>query len=291
MNASDDFLTLVVTTHFLAAAMKKLGMETLEDTPNLEDFNANSWMATNSDRKSTFYTFCQELIEEHVNFSLTCKSNDSSDGVLCYAKEVMSLGIFYLNYKDTIREGDGEWLVLCSKYLMPIFRVANQRNYTGEIFQLLHSYYFLLSPRQSHQLIWNRFVNVHGIRGRNIACDLHMEHLNRVCKEAIKGVGANKTEEVIQKVGKVVGVLASVTQNFDKQVLGDQVSHGHHQVAEYGKDKKLILNELLNQAHTFNEQEGRVHTHFKHLIKKQSIFMNVNMKDFKSWINKRVIKK
>ena len=45
-----------------------------------------------------------------------------------------------------------------------------------------------------------------------------MEHLNRVCKEAIKGVGANKTSETVQRVGKVVGVLADVTKNFDESV-------------------------------------------------------------------------
>ena len=58
----------------------------------------------------------------------------------------MSLGILYLNYEDTIREGDREQIVLCVKYLLPIFRASNRRNYTGEMFQLLYSYYFLLSP-------------------------------------------------------------------------------------------------------------------------------------------------
>ena len=35
-------------------------------------------------------------------------------------------------------------------------------------------------------------LNVHGQCGRNISCDLHMEHLNRVVKTAIKGLGTNK---------------------------------------------------------------------------------------------------
>ena len=52
---------------------------------------------------------------------------------------------------------------------------------------MLYSYYYTLSPRQSQQLLWSRSVNMHGQQGRNVACDLHMEHLNRVCKEAIKG--------------------------------------------------------------------------------------------------------
>ena len=84
---------------------------------------------------------------------------------------------------------------------------------------MLMSYYFPLSVRQAHQLIWSRLiVNVHGLQGRNVACDLHMEHLNSVCKEAIEGVGSNKIEDVVQRVGKVVGVLADVTKNFDKML-------------------------------------------------------------------------
>lgn len=200
-NASDDFFTLVVVTHFLASAMKKLGMKTLEDIPVHEEFNANSWMATNADRRSSLYSFCQELIADHVSFSLSIKSSSTDDGVLNYAKELMSLGIFYINFKDAIREGSGERVLLCWKYLFPLFRVTNRRNYTCEVFSMLYSYYFTLSPRQAHQLLWSRFVNIHGLIGRNIPCDLHMEHLNRVCKDAIKGVGANKTVETIQRVG------------------------------------------------------------------------------------------
>ena len=30
------------------------------------------------------------------------------------------------------------------------------------------------------QLLWSRFVNVHGLPGHNIAGDLHMEHLNHI---------------------------------------------------------------------------------------------------------------
>lgn len=196
VNAADDFFTLVVTTHFLACTMKKLGLKTLEDIPVLENFNANSWMATKDERRSQIYSFCRKLIDDHVSFSLSIDSSSSSssmDGILNYANELMSLGIFYINFKDATREGDGERLFLCSKYLFPLFRVTNRRNYTCEVFSMLHSYFFTLSQRQAHQLMWSRFVNVHGKIGRNVACDLHMEHLNCVCKEAVKAVGANKT--------------------------------------------------------------------------------------------------
>ncbi len=41
----------------------------------------------------------------------------------------------------------------------------------------------LNSPRQAQELIWNRCVNTHNAPGRNIPCDLHQEHLNRIVKD------------------------------------------------------------------------------------------------------------
>ena len=59
--------------------------------------------------------------------------NCSRDGVVNYAKELMSLGIFYLNYKDAVREGDGERVLVCWKYLLPLFKVSDRRNYSLEV--------------------------------------------------------------------------------------------------------------------------------------------------------------
>ena len=36
--------------------------------------------------------------------------------------EVLSLGLFYLEFKDAIREGDGLRVLRCYKYLLPLFR-------------------------------------------------------------------------------------------------------------------------------------------------------------------------
>ena len=55
---------------------------------------------------------------------------------------------------------------------------------------MLCQYKFKLTPRQSAELLYNHFVNVHGLPGMNIPVDLHQEHLNRVCKDAVFGLGA-----------------------------------------------------------------------------------------------------
>ncbi len=54
-----------------------------------------------------------------------------------------------------------------------------------------------MSPRQSAELLWSRFINYRGILGHNIPNDLHMEHLNRLIKTSLKGLGANNTQGYI----------------------------------------------------------------------------------------------
>ncbi len=50
----------------------------------------------------------------------------------------------------------------------------------------------------------------------NIACDLFMEHLNRMVKDAVSGLGSNKTPKALVRIGKVVGTLDEVLKKFDE---------------------------------------------------------------------------
>lgn len=126
--------------------------------------------------------------------------------MLQYACEVMSLGLLFMNYRDAIKEGDGERVMICWKFMLPIYKATGRKNYAIEAFHAI-SNCKLLPPRQAHQLIWSRFVNVHGkgIPGNNIPCDLYVEHLNRLCKECVRNLGANKTEKAICRFSKMYG--------------------------------------------------------------------------------------
>ena len=57
----------------------------------------------------------------------------SSDDVINHSNDVISLGLFYSNYKDAVKEGDGQRIKLCWKYLLPIFKASDKRNYSGEV--------------------------------------------------------------------------------------------------------------------------------------------------------------
>lgn len=265
VNACDDFITLVVTSHFLVACMKMLGMSELDGCPQVSKFDESSWMMTKLDRKALLYSFCREVILAHVNITISEEGRfveaKNVDNIQAYAEEVMTLGIFYLNYKDAIREGDGSRVLTTWKYLLPIFRFSNRRNYSLELLQALYNYYYVLSPRQASQFLWSRCVNTRGIPGKNKPADLHIEHLNRSAKECISGLGSNKTPKAISRIGKAIGPLNEVLENFDDSVITQKQS-GRHKIASSERDQRMVINELILNAKVFDESLGRFHSYF-----------------------------
>ena len=108
-----------------------------------------------------------------------------------------------------------------------------------------------------------------------------------LCKQAIRGIGANKTKESITRIGKAIGPLAEVTSNFDRDVLTSS-NNGQHKVASAKKDNNIVINELLNHAHVFEETKDRHHHCFKDFCKKGSLFMKVSKKHITKWIQDNV---
>ena len=134
-----------------------------------------------------------------------------TDNVNEYFCETLSLGLLF---KDAIWEGDGDRVFLLWKYLFLWLKASRRRNYSIEAFTLLSQYHLILPERLAEQLKWSRFINTHGHAGHNISCDLHMEHLNKIIKVAVQGLGANKTEKAIQRVGRGIGTMADTMDTF-----------------------------------------------------------------------------
>ena len=143
------------------------------------------------------------VIEKHVDLATEFSESERLKGsVYTYACEALTLGLLLQEFKDAIREGDGNRVMTVWKYFFLLFKSTGRKNYALEAFTLLVQYHFILPPALAEQLKWCRFINNHGIPGRNISMDLHMEHLNRLCKTAIEGLGANKSQKAIIRVGK-----------------------------------------------------------------------------------------
>ena len=99
------------------------------------------------------------------------------------------------NFDDAIKEGDGDRILRCWKFMLLIFRAYKHTNYAFAALQLFFYTSCILSERMSHLLVWNRTVNNHGGKGRNISLDLRLEHLNNLLKEMLRCLDVNVTEK------------------------------------------------------------------------------------------------
>jgi hypothetical protein len=72
-----------------------------------------------------------------------------------------------------------------------LFGRIRYSDYTKELVLLIFQLNYLLSDRMKHEVLYMRTVNNHGRRGKNIACDLCMEHHNRDLKNFIGDRSSN----------------------------------------------------------------------------------------------------
>ena len=261
-NACDDFFEIVMTAHILAAAMHLFGMENLQDTPRHDSIPSTdtAWMESDDERKQKIEEISMCIVEQYINLAFNTTPSPSPDNVCNYSLNLLSIGCLYLEMRDAIKEGDGDRVLQCWRYLLPVFHNSGRKNYTIEAFNVLHQYHYTLPPRLAEQLKWSRFINTQGCPGKNIPLDLHQEHLNRICKTSIQCLGANKTEEAIVRCSRALGPLSELLQRFDASNFVREES-GAHQKPSYKKDLRIIMKEL-QQSQVFTIIPGRAHSSF-----------------------------
>ena len=107
-----------------------------------------------------------------------------------------------------------------------------------------------------------------------------MEHLNRECKAAISGLGANVTEQAVKRVGKCLGEIVKVTSNFDSQT-GVNCESAYHTTRSEEKDFSALLQQL-NHSEVFRMKKSRKHTSFPKI--KQNLVKKLDVKDLEKWM-------
>ena len=250
MNAAEDFMQVVVIGHVTALAMTHFAMVTVHDEPKHSDLSKVS-QCHKREKESFFQQALINMLRRHMTLfktPFTCTSTTANDRVQLYAQEMLTLGLLFFNFKDAIRCGDGERVLLCWKFFLPIFKAARRSNYAIEAITYLAEASVLLPPRLREQLIWSRFVNATGKEGGNVAADLHMEHLNRTVKGALGYQFSNLQSGAILRTGKVCGLLNSVCSVFDEQSSVAKRSASHSS-PRFESDLDKIIQQLMNSVY------------------------------------------
>lgn len=201
-----------------------------------------------------------------------------ADSVYAYSCETLTLGLLFLEFKDGIREGDGNRAMRVWKYFLLIFKVSGRKNYAIEALTMLAQYHLTLPPQLAEQLKWSRFINTNGATGHNISCDLHIK--NKVAKVAIKGLGANKSEKAISRVSRAIGMMTSTLDNFDSVNNVHAVSGAHSTKLSY-KDLHKIINQLV-KSQVFFVKPGWKHKSFPNI--KTNYIRTISETELEEWM-------
>ncbi len=272
-NACEDFIDIVVSGLIISATLTKFDMDSV--SPSDIRFH-NIWSLPDTERREILMNMCGQIYDTFISFSFNSAPTltIASDGVHQYAVQLS----FFMEFADVVREGDGSRVLRCWKYMMVIFSATGNRNYACEAANLLLQHHYTMSPRQSAQLLWSRFVNTQGLPGRNIPVDLHMEHLNKIAKEAINFLGSSKTEKAIQRVGQAMGTLLPVLSNFDEMNGVASISSRQHRPGAH-KDVLIVVEEIC-KAKCFDKEDGRRYRKFP----KPKNALNKNKADLVQWL-------
>ena len=262
MNACEDFLTIILYSHVIGVA------EFLESSNHYEKVEE----------------LAEAIVAQFIHFDPDATVS-TQDKVYLYATEVLTLGLLWHIFVESIREGDGDRVLLCWKYFLLVFKAKNHTNYAKEAVILLSQNHCLLSDRQASQQSWNRFVNTKGRRGCNIPCDLHLEHLNRRLKGMVSNLHSNVHKSAIDRAAKSIGVVHDLCQQFEEN-SGLSPESDSHSKPSFSKDVDLVL-QVIKEQQIFKEIPGRKHDCFSKI---KPILQQSPSKVLTTWLTDRISK-
>ena len=179
----------------------------------------------------------------------------SEDYVYNYHRGKLIFGLFMLDLNDAIREGDGQRLMNLYKIGLLFFNFHGCTKYFYTTLLLLVKLNAILPEGKAFRLIWNRFFNKHGWKGRNIPLDLRLEHLNNFLKACLKVLGANMKEKNAQRVALSLDTLERILDSIDNDCNWEVKARARS--VKSPEETVFQIYEDLNHIKAFQQTPGR----------------------------------
>lgn len=260
--ACEEFFILVVEGHIISVAMSFFQLPSVTGDSNSPEFGKEHFLdASPLRRKELFMSSMKTLVSQNIYKYVMEKEEGDIDTVMVYGKEVLSLGMLYLEFTDGIREGDGSRILRCWRYLLLVFKATNKRKYAVQAATLLIQYHFIFTERMKQQLMWSRTINTSSRKGKNIPMDLHMEHLNRDLKGAIGHLSSNINKATIDRIAQSLYKVSIIKENFDN-CTGVPQDSCYHSTPPLSKDLQRVVEEVTKK-NVYTRLQGRRHLQFK----------------------------
>ena len=164
-----------------------------------------------------------------------------TDDVFDYHCGFINMALLLRNFRDAIKEGDGERIIKCIKMFLLHLKEdgSGSTKYSLEALYHLFQINALLSPREAERLKWNRTVNNQGGEGNNVVMDVALEHDNHALKEIVRGLGANINKRKVRRVCRAYFVLKKLLQQIESEIGVKEVS-GKHTKKSVKEDLKCL---------------------------------------------------
>jgi hypothetical protein len=211
------------------------------------------------------------------------KEIPTTDGVWCYAVNILRSFLLLADIKDAVSTGNGEYLSVLRKQLLAhFFSTSGFNEYAIEMFINILQCNVLLSEAEAHRCKWAATVNWKGGAGKNIEIDLFQENRNCEMKKLINSMGANKTETAIGRASKASGGVTKIVEAFESQVNMRQKSsaHSHKSSAE---DEHVIIKDL-RATRPFRKEDDRLFQSFAGISHEP--IHPFDKEKFKEWIDR-----
>lgn len=207
------------------------------------------------------------------------------DHVKQHTEARLSFGLFLMDMQDAVREGDGERLLRLYTIALLFYKAYGHHQYAYSTFLLTVQVNATLSPALAHSVIWNRFWNGRGGKGKNISLDLHLEHLNNFLKSFLKRSGPNMSEQAADRVSKSLYILKEMMDTTDRELEVSKSSGVHHTI-NMTEDISCLV-DVFTKARLFNTVIGREFSTFPKF--RRDLFSKVRHAELWGWMRSKLL--
>jgi len=202
-----------------------------------------------------------------------------------YHSAKLTFGLILMEFKDSIKEGDGDRLFNLYRLLLLIYKNTGHYKYAYAVLLYIIKCISVLPPSEALRLKWNRFYNHRGVRGTNISLDLKKEQQNRVLKTLWRALGANLDESNAQRTAGCLESLELIYESIDKDCMKEDKA-GYRSSLQEAEAVQIITMDLVDNE-VFNKTPGR--SGYKSFPKfEQSLLHGLDYRDLHKWLKEHL---
>ena len=279
-------LFLTGKCYAVEALMEFFGMEIKESliTKNGPPYHI---LDVGNNRKQYYDSVLDKFIDEFLFSAPAIDDEEESspqlpqDFVRNYSLCVLKYIFLYYDFKDAVKEGNGERVATLHKLLLLHFKAQPGFNaYAIEMLINIIQNQVFLSEAEAHQCIWASTANWKGGSSKNIEINLLQEIRNKTIKKSIYTMDANKSDKAIEKASRASGGQQKITENFDTQVNRAKHSSSHSHRSAAADESKVMQD--LHVVKPFNTELHRMFDSFPDI--QANPLSTLNCTDFDKWL-------